>query len=54
MLPYGLFSNESVQLQQTNEIKSIQHDVLNEERRLYFIDSQLVMVCLAGEYGENL
>jgi hypothetical protein len=42
MFPYGLFSNESVHLQKANKITSIQSDVLNEERHLYFIDSQLI------------
>jgi len=42
MFPYGLFSSEPVQLQQTNKIKSIQRGVLNEERHSYFIDSQLI------------
>jgi hypothetical protein len=54
MFPYDLFSNESVQLQQTNKIKSIQRHVLNEERHAYFIASQLVMVCLVGDYGEKV
>lgn len=54
MFPYGLFPIESVQLQQTNKIKSIQRNALNEERHLYFISSQLDKVCLVGEYGEKV